>query len=149
VRGFRHTTRMRVRNFEVDWQGIVHNSIYLQYFETARIEYLRDIGHVLDLASVNRKSRVVLARNEVDYIFPARFDDLLEVGTRVSLIGTSSFVFDGVIQIRKTGTLIAKNHAVHVWLHPEEGYPVPIPGRFIRNVEEFERRKIPRKITYL
>ncbi len=149
MREFRHTTRMRVRNFEVDWQGIVHNSIYLQYFETARIEYLRDIGHVLDLASVNRKSRVVLARNEVDYIFPARFDDLLEVGTRVSLIGTSSFVFEGVIQIRKTGTLIAKNRAVHVWLHPEGGYPIPIPGRFLRRVEEFERRKIPRKITYL
>jgi acyl-CoA thioester hydrolase len=148
VKGFRHATRMRVRNFEVDWQGIVHNSIYLQYFETARMEYLREIGHILDLASVNRGSRVVLARNEVDYIFPARFDDLLEVFTRVSLIGTSSFVFEGVIQIRKTDTLIAKNRAVHVWLDPEEGFPIPIPARFIGRVEEFERRKIQRKLTY-
>jgi acyl-CoA thioester hydrolase len=148
VKGFRHATRMRVRNFEVDWQGIVHNSIYLQYFETARMEYLREIGHILDLASVNRGSRVVLARNEVDYIFPARFDDLLEVFTRVSLIGTSSFVFEGVIQIRKNDTLIAKNRAVHVWLDPEEGFPIPIPARFIRRVEEFERRKIQRKLTY-
>jgi acyl-CoA thioester hydrolase len=149
VKGFRHTTRLRVRNFEVDWQGIVHNSIYLQYFETARIEYLRGVGHVLDLASVNRGSRVVLARNEVDYVFPARFDDLLEIGTRVSLVGTSSFVFEGVIHVRGSGTLIAKNRAVHVWLHPRKGYPVPVPQRFLRRVEQFERRKIPRKISDL
>jgi acyl-CoA thioester hydrolase len=140
---------MRVRNFEVDWQGIVHNSIYLQYFETARIEYLRNIGHVLDLASINRGTRVVLARNEVDYIFPARFDDLLEVGSKVSLVGTSSFVFEGIIRIYKTDTLIAKNRAVHVWLHPDGGYPVQVPTRFLRNVEKFERREIPRKISDL
>jgi acyl-CoA thioester hydrolase len=149
VKGFRHTTRLRVRNFDVDWQGIVHNSIYLQYFETARIEYLRRIGHVPDLASINRGSRVVLARNEVDYIYPARFDNLLEIGTRISLVGTSSFIFEGIIQIRTTETLIAKNRAVHVWLHPQEGYPVPVPPRFIRSVERFERRKIPRKISDL
>ena len=149
MKGFRHTTRMRVRNFEVDWQGIVHNSIYLQYFETARIEYLRGIGHVLDIASINRGSRVVLARNEVDYIFPARFDDLLEVGTKVSLVGTSSFIFEGVIRIHGTDTLIAKNRAVHVWLDPGGGYPVPVPARFLKRVEAFERRKIPRKISDL
>ena len=149
MKGYRHTARIRVRNFEVDWQGIVHNSVYLQYFEAARMEYLRKIGHSLDIAMVNRGSRVVLARNEIDYVYPARFDDLLEVGTRVSLIGTSSFVFEGVIHIHKKNTLIAKNRAVHVWLHPEEGYPIPVPARFLRKVEGFERRKIPRKISDL
>lgn len=149
MRGFRHRTRLRVRNFEVDWQGIVHNSIYLQYFESGRIEYLRTVGHVLDVASVNHGSRVVLARNEIDYVFPARFDDLLEIGTRISLVGTSSFVFEGVIRIRKTDTLIATNRAVHVWLHPEGGYPVPVPGRFLKRIEAYERRKIPRKISDL
>jgi len=99
LKGFRHRITLRVRNYQVDWQGIVHNAIYLEYFETGRIEYLRRIGRVLDLASINRSSRVVLARNEIDYISPAKFDDLLEVGTKVSQIGTSSFIFEGVIWI--------------------------------------------------
>jgi acyl-CoA thioester hydrolase len=149
VKGFRHRIRLRVRNYHVDWQGIVHNAVYLEYFETGRIEYLRKIGHVLHLASVNRSSRVVLARNEIDYIFPARFDDLLEIGTTISQIGTSSFVFEGIIRIRETDTLIAKNRAVHVWLHPDGHYPVTVPPRFVRRVEAFERRKIPRKIRDL
>lgn len=147
MKGFRHTTRLRVRNFEVDWQGIVHNSIYLQYFETGRIEYLRGIGQVIDFASINRGSKVVLARNEIDYVFPAHFDDLLEIGTKVTLVGTTSFVFEGVIHLRGTKTLIAKNRAVHVWLHPREGHPVRVPLRFIRSVGAFEGRKIPRKLN--
>ncbi len=149
MKGFRHTTRLRVRNYEVDWQGIVHNSIYLQYFEVGRIEYLRSVGHLLDLTSVNKESRVVLARNEVNYISPARFDDLLVVHTRVSSVGTSSFVFEGVIGIHSANTLIATNRAVHVWLHPVDGHPVAVPRSFLRKVKTFERREIPRKIADL
>jgi acyl-CoA thioester hydrolase len=149
VRGFRHKTVLRVRNFQVDWQGIVHNSIYLQFFETGRMEYLRRIGHIPDIGSINHRSRVVLARNEVDYVFPARFDDDLAVYTKVSMFGTSSFIFEGVIADHESGTLIAKNRAVHVWLHPSGGYPVNIPKKFIRDVEGFERHQIQRKIADL
>jgi len=34
MKGFRHKTAIRVRNIEVDRQGIVHNAVHLQYFET-------------------------------------------------------------------------------------------------------------------
>lgn len=149
MKGYRHNTRLRVRNYEVDWQGIVHNSIYLQYFEIGRIEYLRKVGQLLDLTSVNKGSRVVLARNEVDYISPARFDHLLEIFTKISSVGTSSFVFDGVIKVRSSNTLIATNRAVHVWLHPRGGHPVTVPASFIKKVEAYERREIPRKIADL
>lgn len=147
--GFRHRTKLRVRNYEVDWQGIVHNSIYLQYFEVGRVEYLRRIRHLISFASVRGDSRVVLARNEVDYIHPARFDDLLEISTRIAMVGTSSFVFEGVIHTSPKGALIAKNRAVHVWLHPTGRYPVPVPRTFIRKAETFEKRRIPRKIADL
>ncbi len=149
MKGYRHTTRLRVRNYEVDWQGIVHNSIYLQYFEVGRIEYLRKVGHLLDLTAVNKGSRVVLARNEVNYISPARFDNLLDIFTKISNIGTSSFVFEGVIRIHSRDTLIATNRAVHVWLHPTGRYPVTVPASFIKKVEVFERKEIPRKIADL
>jgi acyl-CoA thioester hydrolase len=146
MKKFRHKIRIRVRNFEVDWQGIVHNSVYLQYFETGRIEYLRKIGYVLDLVSVNRDSRVVLARNEVDYLLPAVFDDMLEVNTKVSMFGTTSFVFEGVIRNIETGKLIARNRAVHVWLHPRKGVPRKLPPAFVAGVERFEGSPIPRKM---
>jgi len=39
------THRIRVRFVETDAMGIVHHSNYLAYFEEARVEYLRAIGH--------------------------------------------------------------------------------------------------------
>ncbi|MBI4417163.1 MAG: hypothetical protein HY563_00195, partial [Ignavibacteriales bacterium] len=46
---FGHRTELTVRNYEVDWQGIVHNAVYLLYFEMGRVEYLKQIGATLDL----------------------------------------------------------------------------------------------------
>ena len=39
------TAPIRVRYYEADQMGIVHHSNYLPYFEEARVEYLRAIGH--------------------------------------------------------------------------------------------------------
>jgi len=146
MKGFRHKFPLRVRNFEVDWQGIVHNAVYLHYFETGRFEYLRTTGAQLNQLSVNRESMVVLARNEVDYLNPAVFDDPLEVWTRVSAFGTTSFIFEGVIRNIKTKKLIAKNKAVHVWLNPTDGRPRKIPRSFIKKVEQYQGGQIPRKM---
>ncbi|TLY28993.1 MAG: hypothetical protein E6K56_09025 [Ignavibacteria bacterium] len=74
---FKHKTEVRVRNYEVDWQGIVHNAVYLQYCELGRVDYLRRLGVKLDLTTIRHDARVVVARNEIDYKSPARFDDAL------------------------------------------------------------------------
>jgi acyl-CoA thioester hydrolase len=66
-RKFNHSVPLQVRNYEVDWQGIVHNAVYLQYFEIGRMEYLKRIGVRVDLHSIVNESKVVVARNEVDY----------------------------------------------------------------------------------
>jgi acyl-CoA thioester hydrolase len=146
MKGYRHRTVIRVRNFEVDWQGIVHNAVYLQYFETGRFEYLRAAGYQVDLLSVNRKSRVVLARNEIDYLYPASFDEELEVFTKVSLIGNKSYIFKGVIRNVKTQKLISRNNAVHVWLTQRTGKPRKIPRDFVKIIEAYQGRAIPRKV---
>jgi acyl-CoA thioester hydrolase len=145
VKGFRHRTLIRVRNYEVDWQGIVHNAVYLQYFETGRFEYLRRAGIDPDNIQGRRHYRVVLARNEVDYLLPSRFDDLLAIHTKVSMIGTTSFIFEGVIRNVKTKKCVSKNLAVHVWLGTGSGKPCKIPRGFISKIERFEGGKIIRK----
>jgi acyl-CoA thioester hydrolase len=135
---FKHQTQVRVRNYEVDWQGIVHNALYLQYFEVGRIEYLRNLGIKIELDSVRSDVRVVLARNEVNYRSPARFDQLLTVYSRISYIRNSSFAFEGLLEDAATGTPVADNVAVHVWLHPRTGEPLTVAETFRRAVAGFE-----------
>src|SRR6266571_8690347 len=135
---FRHKTQVRVRNYEVDWQGIVHNATYLLYFEVGRIEYLKHLGLQLDLTSIRNDSRVVLVRNEVDYKSPATFDDLLNIYTRISYIRNTSFAFEGRLEEANDGRLIAENVAVHVWLDSRTGDPVTVKDEFRQRVMQFE-----------
>lgn len=135
---FSHTHQIRVRNYEVDWQGIVHNGNYLLYCEVGRIEYLKHIGARVDLTTVNSESRVVLVRNEIDYRSPARFDELLTVRTRVAWIRKSSFAMEGLIERTTTGEIIAENVAIHAWLIPGESKSVPVPEEFRTLVRAFE-----------
>ena len=129
---------MSVRNYEVDWQGIVHNANYLHYFEIGRIEYLKTIGAKLDLNTIKSESKVVLVRNEIDYKAPAFFDELLNVYTRISFIKNSSFAMEGILEKAKTGEVVSTNIAFHVWLDPETDKSKPVPDEFRKMVQRFD-----------
>ena len=133
---FKHRTQLWVRNHEVDWQAIVHNAVYLQYFEVGRMEYLR--GLEIDGTSIRDHDRIVLARNEINYRSPARFGDSLNILTRISCIRNTSFTFEGLIEDGKTARLISENLAIHVWLDPVSGEPATVTDEFRRKVREFE-----------
>ena len=135
---FKHQTQIRVRNYEVDWQGIVHNANYLLYCEVGRIEYLRQLGIPISMNSILGDSKVVLVRNEIDYKSPAFFDDLLNVYTRITFIRHSSFAMEGILERAATGQIVAENVAFHVWLDPATDGPRPVPDTFRRSVQAYE-----------
>lgn len=135
---FKHKTSIRVRNYEVDWQGIVHNANYLLYCEVGRIEYLRDLGAKVDMQSINGSSKVVLVRNEIDYKSSVRFDQLLHIFTRTSFIRNTSFAMESLIENAQTGELVGTNVAYHVWLDPVTGTPMTIGDEFRRLINAFE-----------
>ncbi len=82
---FRYAVFTRVAFSDTDAQGVVYYGRYLPYFDLARTEYHRQLGAV----GVERSEFVMRASN-VEYLAPARFDDLLEVFVRVSRIGRTS-----------------------------------------------------------
>ncbi|HEX9615322.1 MAG TPA: thioesterase family protein [Bacteroidota bacterium] len=135
---FKHTIELKVRNYEVDWQGIVHNAVYLQYFEIGRVEYLKHMGATLDLNSVRGKSKVVLVRNEIDYLRPIAFDEHLQVFTRISSIRNTSFVMEGLLLRSGSGEPVAANVAYHVWLNPDTDKAMQVPDTFRKLIQNFE-----------
>ena len=137
-KNYRHKVEIRVRNYEVDWQGIVHNAVYLQYFEVGRIEYLRALGMTVDLTSIQHEARIVLARNEVNYRSPAHFDEAMRIYSRIVYIRDSSFAFEGMIESASEGRLVAENLAVHVWLDARTGRPKSVPDDFRSMVQKYE-----------
>lgn len=70
---------MRVRDYECDLQGIVNNSVYQNYLEHARHEFL--LSRQVDFASLTRQGiDLVVVRAELDYRLPLRPGDEFYVG---------------------------------------------------------------------
>ncbi|MFA6468977.1 MAG: thioesterase family protein [Bacteroidota bacterium] len=138
---FRHTYDIKVRNYEIDWQGIVHNGNYLLYFEVARVDYFKTVGLKVDERSINGSVRVVIVRNELDYFNSATFDDHVKIYTRVLSINNSSFTCEAMMMHSEKQIPIAKNIAVLVWTDPKTGKSTPVPVELRKLVDAFEEGK--------
>ena len=78
-----HEMEIRVRYQETDAQGRVHHSNYINYFEVARVEMLRQSGisyRQLEESGV----MLVVASISCNYIRGAMADDLLTIKTTVT-----------------------------------------------------------------
>lgn len=135
---FKHRAQVTVRNNEIDWQGVVHNAVYLHYFEVGRMGYFETIGFPIVIAPGAMDWRVVIGRNEIDYRSPARFNETLDVYTRIAWIRNTSFALQGFIEETTTKRLIAENVSLHVWLDRETGEPTRVPDFFREKVRQFE-----------
>ncbi|GMV52357.1 MAG: acyl-CoA thioesterase [Chlorobi bacterium] len=134
---FNHRLHSRVRSYDVDRLGIVHNAVYLYWLEAARIEYFRNLGIPIDRQSFVTKHRFVVAKTEIEYFTPAQFDDVYTVFTRVSFVKKSSFGFDHSIR-HENGTLIASAKSILVHLNPATHQPERIPGSYRDLILQFE-----------
>ena len=91
---------IRARFAETDAMGVVHHAAYLPYLESARVEYLRALGHPY---AALREEGVDLAVIGVDvsYLAPLRFDDVFDV--HVGLAHVAGAAVGGGYQIEVEG----------------------------------------------
>ncbi|HTF97840.1 MAG TPA: acyl-CoA thioesterase [Cellvibrio sp.] len=76
------TLDFKVRDYECDMQGIVNNSVYQNYLEHTRHEFLLSKG--IDFAELARqKINLVVLRAELDYKQPLTSGDEFYVDTEV------------------------------------------------------------------
>lgn len=136
----RHRWASTVMLGEVDRQNIVHNAAYLYWLETARVEYFRAIGIPMDQQTFITKHLYVVARQELDYVNPAMFDDRYTVYTRSSFIGDTSFGFEQSI-VLDDGRAAIHCKAVLVHLDPATRRPATIPKAVRDLVTAYEAGK--------
>ena len=103
--GPEHAITIRVRYPEVDAMGYLHHSRYLQYFEIGRVELLRSLG--FSYAELERQGVFfVVAKVECKYKAPARYDEELQLTTRVQR--QTHVRIDHTYELKRGDTLLAE-----------------------------------------
>lgn len=97
--------KLKVRDYEVDLQGVVNNANYQHYLEHARHEFLNSIG--LDFAKLTNEGIIlVVKRIEIDYNQALRSGDSFIVDCRPERISTLRFGFNQSIYRVSDGKVI-------------------------------------------
>lgn len=101
-----HEITVRVYYEDTDFSGVVYHARYLHFLERGRTEALRAAG-VSHTALLARKEPLafVVRRMTVDWVAPARIDDLLTVETRFQEIRGARMTMAQAI--RREANLIA------------------------------------------
>ena len=119
---------VRVYHEDVDTMGVVYYGNYLKFYERARTEYLRSVGfEQIDLMKELNVMFVVKTVN-LDYLRPARYNDLLWVTSDVSSFKRSSFHFDQKIyKENEEGKVLNKATVIVTCVDTKKVKPCPIP----------------------
>ena len=116
-------THIRVRYAETDAMGIVHHAVYPVWLELGRSDLLRDMGR--SYAEWEAQGVFMpLAELHVRYRQPARYDEMVEVFTRIQEANRRKITF--AYRVMRGETRLAEATTVHVVTGPH-GRSQPMP----------------------
>jgi acyl-CoA thioester hydrolase len=118
--------------------GVCNNAVYINFFETARLEYIKAAGLMPEKGIFSDGKIFFMVRNEINYRSHAYYDDVLDIYSRISFIKNSSFGYDHLIMKQKMNEIIVDGKGVVVYVDPKTSKSTELPESFIEKVKDFE-----------
>jgi len=115
---------MHTRWADNDQYGHLNNAWYYTYLDTAVNGWLIEATGV-DVSTLDSIGLVVSSR--CDYLAPAGFPDVLEVGLATARVGTTSITYRLGVCRQADALLCATAQFVHVYVDRHTRRPAPIP----------------------
>jgi acyl-CoA thioester hydrolase len=131
---FKFSAFTRVGFSDTDAQGIVYYGRYLPYFDLARVEYHRHLA----MMRLDTQHEFVMRASDIEYLAPARFDDLLEVFIRISRIGRTSVTYEMAAYLVENDELLVTAHQTLVLVDLDAREATPVPDEFREKIRPFE-----------
>lgn len=129
---YNFSLEMAVRDYECDMQGVVNNSVYQNYLEHARHEFLRSIG-INFKAYTEQRINLVVVRIELDYKYSLTSGDKFVVTVDLKKESRIKFAFFQDIYLIPDNKPVIKGKVIGVAVN-SKGRP-HIPEEFKRIFE--------------
>lgn len=125
---------MAVRDYELDTQGVVNNSVYQNYLEHARHQFLKKLGLNFNKLHDNGVDAVV-HKIELEYKRPLKGDDLFVVRSVIRRKGHVRYIFDQDIYRQPDEELILKGVVTTVFMSDDR--PIRPPEEVVEALKKY------------
>jgi acyl-CoA thioester hydrolase len=135
----RHHMQVRVYYEDTDFSGIVYHANYLRFMERGRTNYLRLLGAEQGALFAEAQSEApgfafVVRAMQLDFLKPARMDDVLEIVTRpVEVKGASITMHQ---EIRRDDLLLLEARVKVAFVSGGRARPIPLPLRVAMKADQ-------------
>ena len=137
----RYVYRHRVRYRECDPMGVVYHTHYVDYFEAARTEALREMGLAYKALEAMGVQMPVIDL-AVQYKRPAAYDDLIEITALMTDVPATRVRVD--YEVRRAGedVLLVTGHVTLCFMDVQRGRPIRAPEAVVAVFERGLRMKV-------
>jgi acyl-CoA thioester hydrolase len=135
----RHTMPVRVYYEDTDFTGIVYHASYLRFMERGRTNYMRLVGadHRALFEATEKEApgfAFVVRSMTIDWLKPARMDDILEVRTTPEEVKGASITL--LQQVWRGEELICEAHVRVAFISAGRAKPIPKPLRVAMKADQ-------------
>jgi acyl-CoA thioester hydrolase len=130
----RNHVNIRVIYADTDAMGIVYHTNYIRWFEIGRTELLRSVGIVyaaMEAAGYN----LPLTEAYCNYLFPAKYDQIIVVETELEYLKRASMKFLYTIWDEEREKDLVEGYTIHACTN-KMGKIVRIPSFILDRVNE-------------
>ncbi len=139
IRDGRHFLTVRVYYEDTDFTGIVYHANYLRYMERGRTNYLRLIGadhrSLFEAAEKEAPGFAFVVRSmTLDFLRPARMDDVLEIVTEPEEVKGASIKLRQ--RVLRGNELLVEAHVRVAFISAGRARPIPKPLRIAMQADQ-------------
>ena len=135
MEGFNFTIPYVVRVVDVNYRAHVANSAVLNFFQDARIAYLKNLGGYSEM-DIGNECGIILPEAHVKYLAEMFLGDDLVIGARITAVSRSSFTM--TYRIERNSEPTAEGETVLICFDYAKRKPRRIDVEFREKIAAFE-----------
>ena len=131
---YRHVLPLQIRFNDVDKFGHVNNTVYFQFYDTAKTDYIATVCKGVDW----ERQAIVVVKIEAEFLAQIKGNDHIAGRTRIVKIGNKSFHLEQDVIDSDTQEVKSRCLSVMVLYDLERQQTIPLPDEWRKAISDFE-----------
>ena len=131
---YRHILPLQIRFNDVDKFGHVNNTVYFQFYDTAKTDYIATVCKGVDW----ERLAIVVVKIEAEFLAQIKSDSHIAGRTRVTKIGNKSFHLEQDVIDVDTQEVKSRCLSIMVLFDLEHQQTIPLPDEWRQAISCYE-----------